>query len=167
MRTALLLLALCSCYPPAPNLNRDGGVDGGNTAELCAFSGGKSGSVPCTFTSATWLQSTNRTTIQVDSAPGAATAVSAQFSISGTPRAATTYSGGTADTECTIDVTDGPRRWSASTTMALGGCVVAVRTVRELSNVNDMRTYDLHGGFTASTEPDDGDGGTVTVQNSF
>ena len=30
-----------------------------------------------------------------------------------------------------------------------------------------MRTYDLHGGFTASIEPDDGMGGAVTVMSSF
>ena len=161
------MLVVCACYPPPPNLNRDAGTDGGNTAEMCVFSGGKGGAVPCTFTSATWLQSTNRTTIQVDSATGAATTVSAQFSISGTPRASTTYSGGTSDTECAIDITEGGRHWGASTTMAIGGCVVTVRTVREVSNTGATRTYDLHGGYTGSTQPDDGDGGTVTVQNSF
>jgi hypothetical protein len=44
---------------------------------------------------------------------------------------------------------------------------VTVRTVRTLTDVTDMRTYDLHGGFSASVQPDDGDGGNVTVLNSF
>jgi hypothetical protein len=128
--------------------------------------GGKTGSVGCTFTSATWTQSTNRTVIQIDSAAGAATTVSAQFSIASTP-GSSTYSGGSADTECTIDITEGGRHWGASTLMSVGACVMTLRTVRMVSDSMGTRTYELHGGFTASAEPDDGMGGTVTVQNSF
>ncbi len=167
MRLTLALLVVCACYPPPPNLNQDAGTDGGSTAEMCTFSGGKSGAVPCTFTSATWLQGTNRTTIQLDSSAGAAATVSAQFSILGTPRAGTMYSGGTGDTECTVEITEGGRHWGASTTMSTGACLVTVRTVRELTNAGGMRTYDLHGGYSASLQPDDGDGGNVTVLLSY
>jgi len=168
VRWLLVLIAVCACYPPPLNLNRDGGSDGGSIApEMCTFTGGKTGAVPCTFTSATWLQSTNRTIIKLDSAMGAPTTVAAEFSISGTPRASTSYSGGSGDTECTVDVTEGMRHWGASTSMSIGACVLTMRTVRELSNTTDMRTYDLHGAYTVSTSPDDMMGGSVTVQLSF
>ena len=161
------MLAVCACYPPSPNLNRDGGTDAGSTAEMCTFSGGKSGAVKCTFTSATWEQASNRTVIQLDSEMGAPTTVSAQFSVLGTPSVNTMYSGGTADTECTVDVTEGTLHWGASTGMSTGGCVLQVRTVRETSSTATMRTYDLHGGYSASVQPDDPDGGSVIVQLSF
>jgi hypothetical protein len=133
---------------------------------MCTFSGGKTGAVSCAFTSATWSQSTNRTVIQIDSASGAATTVSVQFSLASTP-GTSTYSGGSGDTECTIDVTEGGRHWAASTAMSIGACVLTLRTVRMLTDTMGTRTYDLHGGITASVEPDDGMGGTVTVQSSF
>jgi hypothetical protein len=51
--------------------------------------------------------------------------------------------------------------------MSIGACSLSIRSVRTVTTTADMRTYELHGGFTASVEPEDGDGGTVTVMSSF
>ena len=169
MRSFLPLVVLGlsgGCSPSTAPGDGGAGGGGGGTAERCTFSGGKTDSVSCAFTRATWAQSSNRTTIQIDSAMGATTTVSAQFVIASTP-GTSTYSAGIGDTECTIDVTEGVRHWGASTLMSLGACSLSLRTVREVTNAMGMRTYELHGGFTASTEPDDGMGGTVTVMSSF
>ncbi|MBK7860693.1 MAG: hypothetical protein IPJ65_19240 [Archangiaceae bacterium] len=164
----LTVAAMYACTPDVGPGPGDGGGTGGgsNTAAMCAFSGGKTGSVPCAFGSATWVQSTNRTTLQVSSGSGASPAVSAQFVISSTP-GTSSYSGGNGDTECTIDVTEGSKHWSASSVMALGACSLTLRSVRVTMDGTSMRTYDLHGGFSASVEPDDGMGGAVTLTSSF
>ena len=70
-------------------------------------------------------------------------------------------------TECTVDVTEGARHWGASTVMSVGACTVSLRSVRTVMDTSTLRTYELHGGFTASVEPDDAMGGTVTVMGSF
>lgn len=162
----IVVCALCACSPGSSPSDGGGTGGGSGTAAMCTFSGGKTGSVGCGFTGATWAQASNRTTIQVDSVSGAATTVSAQFIIASTP-GTSTYSAGIGDTECNVSVTQGGRTWGASTMMSIGACSLSIRTVRTVTMTADMRTYELHGGFTASVEPEDGDGGTVTVMSSF
>lgn len=156
----------CACSPgttPSDGGAGGGGAGGGSgTASMCTFTGGKMGSVPCSFQSAQWVSAGNRTTIKVGTAMGASTTVTAQFVVTSKPMAVN-YSGGMADTECTIVLNDGTKTWTSDTTMALGACALNIRSVR----AEAMDTFDLHGGFSASLQPDDGTGGDVTMQSSF
>lgn len=132
---------------------------------MCTFTGAKMGAVPCAFTSATWSSASNTTLLQVDSS--GSPVVSAQFTLAATPMADVSYGGGMAGTECSISLDDGTKRWVANTVMALGACALSLRSVRVSMMTSTSRSYELHGGFSASLEPEDGVGGTLGVQSSF
>jgi hypothetical protein len=131
---------------------------------MCTFTGGKTGAVMCGFQSAAWDSAANRTTISVGTPTGATPSVLATYIIASKPMAVS-YSGGMADTTCTLTINDGSRSWTADTGMSLGACALMLRSVLTSDAGNDMFT--LHGALSASLQPDDGMGSAVTMQSSF
>jgi hypothetical protein len=139
---------------------------GAISANTCAFSGGKSGTLSCTLTAATWTQSDGKTHVQIASASAASPTISVQFTLPSVP-SVMTFTGGMSGTDCAINLQAVDGNWTADTTQSLGSCALEIDNIHPLSADATQRKYDLVGSFTSSLRAHDGVSPAITLNGAF